>query len=131
MTVQKPDTATDRPFTLIVCTGCTAGDALSIVDELRDAIRRCPHAVLIATGCMLGPLTCAGRPDGPGVLVLLQPCAIDRSPMGPPSWVGPLNDHQDVAKVCAWVKLGEWSLGSLPHHLRPALNRMRHVGSRN
>jgi hypothetical protein len=121
----------DRAFTVMVCTGCTAGQGLSVVDEIRDTIRRCPHAVLVATGCILGPLACASRPDRPGVLVVLQPCSIDRVPIGPASWVGPINDRHDAAELCDWVERGEWGLGSLPQHLRPALNRMRHVGNRN
>jgi hypothetical protein len=129
--MKTPGTATDRAFNLVVCTSCTTGQHLSVLDELRAAIRRCPHGVLVSAGCVLGPLTCASRPDGPGALIVLQPCAIDRSPVGRAIWVGPINDRADVADVRAWVEHGDWSLGALPRHLRPALNRMRHVGSRN
>jgi len=106
---------TDRAFALVVCTGCTAEQGISVLDELRATIRSCPHGVLVAAGCMLGSLTCAARPDRPGVLVLLQPCSIDRTPVG----------------SATWVRNGDWRLGSLPEHLRPAMNSMRHAGSRN
>jgi hypothetical protein len=129
--MKQPNTATDRAFTLVVCTGCTAGQGLSVLDELRATIRRCRHGVLVAAGCMLGPLTCAARPDGPGVLVLLQPCSTERTPAGPATWVGPINDRHDTAAVGDWVRNGDWRLGSLPDHLRPAMNSMRHAGSRN
>ena len=55
---------TDRPFTVIVCTACAADHDLSVIDELRPTIRRCPHAMLVSAACMLGPLTCASRPTG-------------------------------------------------------------------
>lgn len=129
--MKKPETVTDRAFNLVVCTSCVTGQYLSVLDELRGVIRRCPHGVLVSAGCLLGPLTCASRPDGPGALVVLQPCSIDRSPMGPPIWVGPINDRADVADLRAWVQRGEWSLGALPWHLRPVMNRPRHAGSRN
>jgi hypothetical protein len=122
---------TDRAFALVVCTGCTAEQEISVLDELRATIRSCPHGVLVAAGCMLGSLTCAARPDRPGVLVLLQPCAIDRTPVGSATWVGPINDRHDAAAVGDWVRNGDWRIGSLPAHLRPAMNSMRHAGSRN
>jgi hypothetical protein len=123
--------ATDRAFNLVVCTGCTAGQGLSVLHELRATIRCCPHAVLVATGCMLGALTCAARPDGPGVLVVLQPCSAGRAPLAQATWVGPINSREDAADLCDWVERGDWNLGSLPRHLRPGMNRMRQVGSRN
>jgi hypothetical protein len=122
---------TDRAFALVVCTGCTAEQAISVLDELRATIRSCPHGVLVAAGCMLGSLTCAARPDRPGVLVLLQPCAIDRTPVESATWVGPINDRHDAAAVGDWVRNGDWRLGSLPEHLRPVMNSMRHAGSQN
>jgi hypothetical protein len=129
--MKKPTTVTDRAFTLVVCTTCTTGHYLSVLDELRGVIRRCPHGVLVSAGCLLGSLACASRPDGPGALVVLQPCSIDRAPTGTPIWVGPINDRADVADVRAWVKRGDWGLDALPPHLRAAMNRMRQVGSRN
>ena len=127
----KRHTATDRAFALVVCTGCNAEQGISVLDELRATIRRCPHGVLVAAGCMLGPLTCAARPDRPGVFVLLQPCSTDHTPTGSATWVGPINDRFDAAAVADWVQRGEWSLDALPRHLRPAMNAMRHAGSRN
>jgi hypothetical protein len=109
---------TERPFALVVCTGCSAGQGLSVLDELRATIRSCPHGVLIAAGCMLGTLTCASRPDGPGVLVLLQPCSTDRTPAGSATWIGPINDRHDAAAVGAWVRRGDWRVRAVPHPLR-------------
>lgn len=131
MSVKRPNDATDGAFALLVCTGCNAGQGLSVLDGLRATVRSCPHGVLVAAGCMLGPLTCAARPDRPGVLVLLQPCSVDRTPLGSATWVGPINDEHDVAAVGEWVRNGDWRLGALPEHLRPAMNSMRLVGSRN
>lgn len=131
MSAKRPNDATDGAFALLVCTGCNAGQGLSVLDGLRATVRSCPHGVLVAAGCMLGPLTCAARPDRPGVLVLLQPCSVDRTPLGSATWVGPINDEHDVAAVGEWVRNGDWRLGALPEHLRPAMNSMRLVGSRN
>jgi hypothetical protein len=131
VTVKRHNTATNRAFALVVCTGCTAGHGISVLDELRATIRSCPNGVLVAAGCMLGPLTCAARPDRRGVLVLLQPCSTDRTPIGSATWVGPINDRFDAAAVADWVHNGDWRLGALPKHLRPAMNAMRQVGSRN
>jgi hypothetical protein len=122
---------TERAFALVVCTGCSAGQGLSVLDELRATIRSCPHGVLIAAGCMLGTLTCASRPDGPGVLVLLQPCSTDRTPAGSATWIGPIDDRHDAATVGAWVQRGDWRLGALPERLRSAMNAMHQAGSRN
>ena len=97
---------TDRPFTVIVCAACAAED-LSVVDELRPTIRRCRHAVLVSTDCMLGPLTCASRP-GRGVMALMQPCTIDRVACGPPHWIGPIADDGEAAALRDWLELGQW-----------------------
>jgi hypothetical protein len=80
---------------------------------------------------MLGPLTCAARPDRPGVLVLLQPSSTDRTPVGSTIWIGPINDRRDAAAVGDWVQHGDWRLGALPERLRSAMNEMDQVGSRN
>jgi hypothetical protein len=80
---------------------------------------------------MLGTLTCASRPDGPGVLVLLQPCSTDRTPAESATWIGPINDRDDAAAVGDWVLRGDWRLGALPHRLRSSMNALHQVGSRN
>lgn len=113
----SPHRATDRPFTIVVCTACAADHNLSLVDELRPSIRRCPRAMLVAAECMLGPLACASRPTGCGVLALLQPCTNDRAACGPPHWIGPIADHVDATVLRDWLELGQWENTPLPRQL--------------
>lgn len=105
---------TDRPFTVIVCAACAAGDGLSVIDELRAAIRRCPHAMLVSAACMLGPLTCASRPTGCGVMALLQPCTTDRAARGPAHWIGPITDNSQAAALGDWLERGQWENAPVP-----------------
>jgi hypothetical protein len=109
--------ATDRPFTVFVCTACAAERELSVVEELRPAIRQCPRAMLISTECMLGPLACACRPAGQGVMAVLQPCTHDRVACGPPRWIGPITDNSEAAALRAWLEQGEWENEPLPRQL--------------
>jgi hypothetical protein len=113
-----PRRATDRPFTVVVCTACAAVDDLSVIDELRPVIRRCPRAMLVAAACMFGPLACASRPTGCGVMALLQPCTDDRAPCGLPQWIGPITDNRDATVLRDWLELGQWEDTPLPGHLR-------------
>ncbi|MCV7052999.1 hypothetical protein H7H82_20805 [Mycobacterium heidelbergense] len=108
---------TDRPFTVVVCAACAADHDLSVIDELRPTIRRCPHSMLVATACMLGPLTCASRPTGCGVMAVVQPCTNDRVACGPPHWVGPIIDDGDAAALRDWLELGQWENAPLPRQL--------------
>jgi hypothetical protein len=108
---------THRPFTVIVCTGCAADRDLSVIDELRPAIRRCPHAMLVTAGCMLGPLTCASRPTGCGVMAVVQPCTDDRVACGPPHWIGPITDSGEAAALRDWLELGRWENTPVPREL--------------
>src|ERR1700682_615846 len=76
---------TSRPFTVYLCTICTAKPKLAVLEELRATIRRCAHGMLVTTACMRGPLACAARPHGP--IVILQPCGGARSHrFGPLDW---------------------------------------------
>jgi hypothetical protein len=109
---------TDRPFTVIVCAACAADRDLSIVDELRPTIRRCPRAMLVSAECMLGPLTCASRPTGCGVMAVLQPCTNDRVACGPPHWIGPIADDCEAAVLRDWLELGQWENAPAPTQLR-------------
>ena len=108
---------TDRPFTVIVCTVCAADHNLSVVDELRPTIRRCPHAMLVSAACMLGPLTCASRPTGCGVMAVVQPCTNDRVACGPPHWIGPITDNDGAAALRDWLELGQWENTPVPGDL--------------
>lgn len=113
----RPSRATQRAFTAIVCAGCAPELGLSVLDGLRATIRRCRHGVLVRTDCLLGPLTCASRPTGRGVLVVLQPCSHDRRPDGPARWIGPINSDDDVEILRDWLERGDWTLQTLPDQL--------------
>jgi hypothetical protein len=85
---------------------------------LRASIRRCPNAMLVTTGCLLGQLICATRPPLEGVILLLQPCSTQRIPTGPAQWMGPVDDTEDARAVCDWLEQGNWERHTLPAHLR-------------
>lgn len=123
--------ATDRAFTVIVCSCCAAEPGLSVLQELRESIRRCQHGMLVSAPCLLGKLTCAARTDGSGTMVLLQPCSTDRSPVGPPRWVGPITNPADAEAVRAWLERGDWDIDTLPQRLRSPLNSLAAASSRN
>jgi hypothetical protein len=114
-------TATDRPFTVVVCAGCYPPAGWSVLDELRGSIRRCTHGLLVT----------AASHDGPGTVIILKPCTRDRSPLGPARWVGPVIDRRDAARVCDWVERGEWDIEELPRRLRVARNDVRVAAALN
>ncbi|CAM5562571.1 hypothetical protein SALBM311S_01881 [Streptomyces alboniger] len=58
-----------RPFTLVVCVSCQAATD-RLMDELRQAVRDCPHGVMISTGFLRKVLGCAGRR---GLHAVVQP----------------------------------------------------------
>ncbi|WP_421531224.1 hypothetical protein [Mycobacterium sp. THU-M104] len=122
---------TDRPFTVIVCADCGSGHALSVVDELRPSIRRCPHGVLVSAACMLGPMTCAARPAGCGVMALLQPCTSARDACRPPQWIGPITSHAQAAALRDWLESGEWESTPLPARLGGFAAWAKNSSSRN
>ena len=113
----SPRPATDRAFTVFVCTACAGEGALSVVEALRPVIRRCPRAMLVSAGCLLGPLSCTARPAGRGVMALLQPCTNDRIACGPSQWIGPITDDGDAAALREWLELGRWESVPLPRQL--------------
>jgi hypothetical protein len=119
---------TSRPFTVALCTSCTAGPELAVADELLTTIRRCKHGVLVTTACMLGPLTCAARPNRPGTIAIVQPCSVDRLPIGPACWIGPINDKNDVRALCDWLEQGAWDYRAPPDRLRPKLRWTNRFG---
>jgi hypothetical protein len=123
--------ATDRPFTVIVCSCCATEPGLSVLQELGETIRRCQHGILVSAPCLLGKLTCAVRTDRPGTLVLFQPCSKDRSPVGLPRWIGPISNPTDVEALRAWLERGDWNVDSLPQRLRSQLNSRGAASSRN
>ena len=109
--------ATSRPFTVAVCMHCGAEPELGVLSELRATIRRCPHAVLATTACLRGPLTCQAHPHGRGVMIIMQPCAADRTPHGPTLWIGPICDDTDLRAVRIWLEHGRWDPNTLPIRL--------------
>ncbi|OQZ90159.1 hypothetical protein BST11_14355 [Mycobacterium alsense] len=127
----SPHGGTDRPFTVVVCTACAADDALSVIEELRPTIRRCPRAMLVSATCMLGPLTCASRPTGCGVMALVQPCTDDRTACGPPHWIGPITDYGEAAALCSWLERGQWENTPAPRHLSRHQLWARNAGRSN
>lgn len=112
--MRSPHRGTDRPFTVIVCGTCAVDHHLSVIDELRPTIRRCPRSVLVEAACMLGPLTCASRPTGCGVMAVVQPCTNDREACGPPHWVGPIADSDEAAALSDWLEQGQWEDTPIP-----------------
>jgi hypothetical protein len=110
--------ATDRPFTLVMCTRCDPTKQWQMLDELHAAVRRCPHGVLVSVACLLGALTCAAHANGPGAFLVLQPCSAERTPTAPAQWIGPISNRDDVRKIGAWLERGEWSIATLPRRLQ-------------
>jgi hypothetical protein len=107
--------AHDRHFTVAVCQApaCDTGGDPGLLDVLRDTVRRCPHGVLVRTGCMLGLSACRPRwlrphPGTAGTMVVVQPCGLDRVPHGSPVCVGPVRDPGDTRLLRAWLERGEW-----------------------
>lgn len=122
--------STRRAFTLVVCVGCAGRPEDPWLDELRAVVRLFPHGMLVSTDCLLGSAYCATRP-GAGAIAMLQPCAPDRSPAGPPRWIGPIADDGDVADVCDWIVQGNWGLAALPARLRYPLAQLSDASRRN
>jgi hypothetical protein len=111
---------TDEPFTVAVCSRDQADIDSAVLEQLRAAVRRCPHGVLVVSRCLLGQFGCATHCSG--VTAVLQPCWIDRTASGPALWVGPLAGDADARTVHEWVVQGAWQLSTLPAHLMSAIN---------
>ena len=87
--------------------------------------------MLVTTGCLRGTISCAARPHGPGAVVAMQPCSVERIPHGPTHWIGPIADPADLREVCDWLERGDWDAAALPERLRADLNRSAAVSRRN
>lgn len=112
---------TDRPFTAAVCQAapCRHGD-LALLERLGAAVRRCPHGVLIRTGCLVRAPRCGGSPaHDSGSYLLVQPCAPDRSPQGPAITIGPVLTRDDVESLVTWLEDGTLDTERLDRRLRP------------
>jgi hypothetical protein len=120
-----PGQVSGGPFTAVVCHGRACGREYgqSVVDGLRDCVRRHRHGVLMSAGCLLGRIGCHAFAVGAvgrtaGALLMVQPCSTDRAPVGPALWVGPLANDNDVLAVRRWLDAGDLRTGRLPAHLR-------------
>lgn len=119
------------PFTAAVCHGPACGHehGTAVVDGLRGCIRRQRHGVLVSTGCLLGRLGChtlgSGAHHPAGALLVVQPCSVDRQPVGHPIWIGPMSNEDDLATVRHWLDTGDLDPARLPPslHFQPALAR--------
>ncbi len=118
----RPGGATRRPFTVIFCATCGSELESVVVQALRESVRSCRHGMLVRAQCLSGPLGCAAHSRTPGVMLVLQPCLIDRSPSAPPCWVGPVSGQGDARIVREWIERGEWNSADLPEALRVELS---------
>jgi len=116
----------DRPFTLVVCGACHAAATGRVMDELRRAVRGCPHGVMVSTGCLEKVLHCR---SGRGLHAAAQPCGVDRRPAGAVVCLGPLVTEADAEVVGAWLRAGMPDDGTLSERLRaaPAPGRVAHL----
>ncbi len=103
-------------FTVVVCQADACGTAPALMPALRGVVRSTRHGVLIASGCTLGTLTCRSR--AAGTVVLVQPCDVDRRPVGSAVHVGPLRTRSDVADLVSWLRAGNLDAAALPWWLR-------------
>ena len=110
----------DQPFNAIVCLSepC-AGAGRRLLQRLRATIRRCPHSVLISTGCLLHAPRCRTAPDhDSGAYLLVQPCDLDRQPRGFAIVIGPVLTNADAAAVAEWLADGSLDAARLEPRLR-------------
>ncbi|GAY14559.1 hypothetical protein MSZK_12850 [Mycobacterium sp. shizuoka-1] len=98
---------------------------MSLMGPLSEVVSGCPHAVLIASQCLLGEFACATRGTERGATVVLQPCTPDRTPTAPAVWIGPIRSDADAETVCRWISHGRWNTHELPDRLRLTLNLAR------
>jgi hypothetical protein len=98
----------DQPFNAALCqAGPCARSSRELLQPLRAATRRCPHGVLISTGCLLRAPRCeAGPGHESGAYLLVQPCDRNRQPRGIAISVGPVLTRADAAAVAAWLADG-------------------------
>ena len=104
-------------YTAIVCTapGCRSSLSAELLADLRAAVRGSRRGVLVVSGCTLGAVACRLRPPAP--LVVLQPCDVQRRPVGPAVRVGPLRSRDDVAELARWLARARFDVDDLPAHL--------------
>jgi hypothetical protein len=113
-----PETA----FTAVLCQFCNTDTELPVLQSLRDTIRRCPHGILLTSGCVVGRLWCRSirtrTPRLAGPIVLVQPCTKARQPVGPAIPVGPLRTIEDLTALGNWLERSPHNHRGLPARLR-------------
>lgn len=122
--------ATDRPFTLVLCTSCGSPLVTPLLEQLRASVRRTRHGVLVTAECLVGQFTCRNRETSCGAVLFMQPCSSDRSPCGPARWVE-VNSLTDVPTICAWLERGNWERNPLPERFDLNLPRVRRGAATN
>ena len=113
-----------NPYTVVVCAACAPDEGSAALDALRATVRRSPHGMLVTTGCMWERHACAEYVPG-GVTVVVQPCDVERRPVGPARRLGPVG-VKDVRAVCRWLERGDWDAP-----LHAWWDSRSHVGSHN
>lgn len=104
---------------------CDTAAADALMPNLRAVVRNCPHAVLVTTQCFMGAITCAASRSQRGAMLLLQPCAVDRTPTAAVRLIGPVITASDSEAVCQWIACGVWDLALLPTSLSTRMNAAR------
>ncbi|HWR48876.1 MAG TPA: hypothetical protein VN327_14890 [Pseudonocardiaceae bacterium] len=131
----SPQGTQQRAFTVIACqaTGCRPATDVPVMAALAATIRRCPHGVLVASDCPLGPILCRtwhhGWRQPPGTVIVIQPCSrTDHHADGPATALGPVHTHQDLSTLCRWLETGQLDYGTLPARLRIVPPSLRYAG---
>lgn len=104
-------------YTAVVCTapGCRTPLSDELLADLRVAVRSSGSGVLVVAGCTLGAVVCRLRPSAP--LVVVQPCDVQRRPIGPVVRVGPLRSRADVTELVRWLGRARFDVDDLPVRL--------------
>src|SRR5919206_524928 len=102
-----PQGTQQRAFTVIACqaAGCRPATDVPVMAALAATIRRCPHGVLMASGCPLGPILCRtwhhSQRQPPGTVIVIQPCSrTDRHADGPATALRSVRTHQELTTLC-------------------------------
>lgn len=115
---------TERPFTVAVCQAgpCRMrARGTDVMGRLASAVRRCPHGVLVRTGCLLHAARCrSGGGHDSGCYLWVQPCDVHRRPHGVVIPVGPVLNQSDADSVAGWLRDGDLDVGRLDVRLRRA-----------
>jgi hypothetical protein len=104
-------------YTAVVCTApdCRTPLLDELTADLRVAVRSSGSGVLVVAGCTLGAVVCRLRLPAP--LVAVQPCDVQRRPIGPVVRVGPLRSRADVTELVRWLGRARFDVDALPDRL--------------